>query len=891
MEFTRISLESFKCFVDETIDLTGGVTAMHGANGAGKTTILEACFFALYGADVPDVNLTDVIEKGTDEAVVELWFTHLGEEYYIHRRVREYSSQTTHDVELRTPKATIEGPGDVADAIESLFRLDANAFLNCAYVRQGEINKLIGASASERQNMIDSLLQLGKLDDYEDRMTITRNGVRSIKDAKAGELKNVEGDIADLVERDLEEQLGRIVAELDGLNDEIDEIDDDIETVTEEQRDATSELEEIEELEERIDDLEQEVGEADEKVGELKDRKEGLESDREAAAERLDELETEAEHKLEDTSVEELDGDAVEARLEDVMERHGRIESALVEAQEQVSRFEEAVAHARDEASDLDDEASGLEADAEGRRGEARGLEEDLADPRSRLDEVEEEMDEIESSFDESATTRDEVEAFVESKNEQLEAAERRYGEIRDERSGVKKRIEDAEELLEEGLCPECGQEVHGAPSVSNLEDDRETLEELEDDLSEAEDTVEEREEAVRTARDLEQQVSRYEELEERRGDLNREIEASEQRIESIRNEADELDAEAAAVRERAGFHRAAIPHLEARKERDDRAQAYLENEAYQLHREWLALEAADEALGEAEQKRDEHERLGERLTDDVEPQIEHWEDERDELEGELDDARAELDPSRVDRLERRREGAARWRDVLERRRERLGDDRTELQSEKGGVENQLEELGRKREQRDALETQVDRLAAAVQQCDDVEQMYRELREDLRTRNVDELERLLNELFDLLYQTDSYEHFELSDSYELTVYEKSGEALDPTDLSGGERALFNLALRCAIYQLLTEGLSGQAPLPPLILDEPTVYLDSQHVNELKSLISRMEELGVDQIIVVSHEDGLLNQVGERVEIQQDSSTNRSHATTESRDLLTSGLEE
>jgi len=254
-------------------------------------------------------------------------------------------------------------------------------------------------------------------------------------------------------------------------------------------------------------------------------------------------------------------------------------------------------------------------------------------------------------------------------------------------------------------------------------------------------------------------------------------------------------------------------------------------------------------------------------------------------VESELEGAREEVDPERIQRLERRRDGAARWQSVLEQRRTDLESRRSDLQSEKGGINEALNELSRQYEQRNTLSDQIDRLKTAIQQCEAAEKMYRDLREDLRTRNVDELERLLNELFDLLYQTDSYAHFELSDSYELTVYEKSGEALDPTDLSGGERALFNLALRCAIYQLLTEGLSGRAPLPPLILDEPTVYLDEQHVNELSRLITRMRELGVDQIIIVSHQEELVDAAGERIEIRQDSTTNRSHVRVESRDLL------
>jgi len=71
-------------------------------------------------------------------------------------------------------------------------------------------------------------------------------------------------------------------------------------------------------------------------------------------------------------------------------------------------------------------------------------------------------------------------------------------------------------------------------------------------------------------------------------------------------------------------------------------------------------------------------------------------------------------------------------------------------------------------------------------------------------------------------------------------------------MSGGERALINIALRCAIHQVLARAIRRM----PLILDEPTVYLDRDRVNRLQLLL---EELGkrIGQVIVVSHEVGLV----------------------------------
>ncbi len=191
-------------------------------------------------------------------------------------------------------------------------------------------------------------------------------------------------------------------------------------------------------------------------------------------------------------------------------------------------------------------------------------------------------------------------------------------------------------------------------------------------------------------------------------------------------------------------------------------------------------------------------------------------------------------------------------------------------------MRNELEELAALRERRDALEETLENLEALYDETQDLQEMYGRLRAELRQRNVETLERMLNETFRLVYQNDSYSHIELDGEYELTVYQKDGDPLEPGQLSGGERALFNLSLRCAIYRLLAEGIEGSAPMPPLILDEPTVFLDSGHVTQLLDLVAYMrDEVGVEQILVVSHDEELVGAADDLVRVEKDATSNRS----------------
>ncbi|MFB6256464.1 MAG: AAA family ATPase, partial [Haloplanus sp.] len=138
MRFDRIRLRNFRPYADADLDLRDGVTVIHGLNGSGKSSLLEACFFALYGSKALSGTLDDVVTNGAEETEIDLRFTHAGSAYHVHRRLRASGERTTTaDCTLEGPDATVEGARDVRAFVVDLLRMDAEAFVNCAYVRQG----------------------------------------------------------------------------------------------------------------------------------------------------------------------------------------------------------------------------------------------------------------------------------------------------------------------------------------------------------------------------------------------------------------------------------------------------------------------------------------------------------------------------------------------------------------------------------------------------------------------------------------------------------------------------------------------------------------------------------------------------------------------------------
>ena len=888
MQFTRLTLDSFKCFEDVSVEFDTGVTVIHGPNGAGKSSLLEACFFALYGSDAlpDDKNLNRLIEKGENEAAAQLWFVHGDHQYRLERSLRYYpdSDRIAHEAELKTPTGTEEGVGQVDAEIEAILRMDADAFLNCAYVRQGDINKLITADPGTRQDMIDELLQLGKLEEYRERMDNIRVGVDRVRRDRAAKLESIHNAVEGLEAKDLDDQHDEVKRQLGRISDEIDDLTEKIDDAKERQQEAVQELEEQETLREEHDDLEEELSEAKATLEENKQKQDALQRQKDDHDEAIDRLEQETQEHLADAEIDDLDLTAIRQRSATVEEELNDLEEQRDALEDQIREFERQTEDARETAVERSEEAENLDQQAEEKRSTAAEKADQLDQRREKLGDLDEQMNSIEERFTESPTTMDEIEAYKQDIESDLSEAREKRQELKGNLSAAQDRVQHAEELLEEGRCPECGQSVEDAPDVSNLDELRDHATQLQSDLQEIDGTVEQRENDFETARNLEQMAGEYEQLNDRKQDVSGLLDDLEQTITSLRDEAKEFEQEAEQKREEADAQQQQAEEFDEQVEQKQDEHSTYVDRVSEATAEQEALERAETALDKADRRADQREQIVDRLGD-FETLIEANTEEIERLEREISDVEEKLNPDRIQHLEDQRDDAEQERNQLKDDKQELVAERNDLQGRKGAIEREIDELSEKRERESELQTQVDQLETAVEQCEETEEMYRNLRHDLRVQNVRQLEQMLNEMFGLVYQNDTYARLELSDEYELTVYEKSGEALEPTDLSGGERALFNLALRCAIYQLLSVGISGQAPLPPLILDEPTVHLDEQHVNEISTLVTRMRDLGVEQTIVVSHEEEIVDSADERLEVIQNATTNRSQVRAESLDLL------
>ena len=218
---------------------------INGPTGSGKTTVLDAICYALYGSttgnerDARDMRCQQSDPGLLTEVVFE--FSLGGSSYRITRSPDQFRPKvrgegvTPHnscaDLYKLGPDGTIDTGellvekkvGEANDYIRSITGLNAEQFRQVMVLPQGQFRKLLMADSKEKQKIFQSLFQTSIYSRIEDRL---KEDSKDIRDA-VGNLQSVMRNILDTGgaqnEQDLEEKIAAIATESGGLKGASDE--------------------------------------------------------------------------------------------------------------------------------------------------------------------------------------------------------------------------------------------------------------------------------------------------------------------------------------------------------------------------------------------------------------------------------------------------------------------------------------------------------------------------------------------------------------------------------------------------------------------------------------------------------------------------------------------
>lgn len=164
---TDLTLENWKSHSSSSFSFGKGTNVLVGRMGSGKSSVLDALCFALYGT-FPKMSRRDQstdsvvnIASGAENAEVKLSFGKQGAKYEITRRV----GKKTSEAEIRCEgKLLQKGARQVTDHVTGVLGVDYELFTRAIYSEQNRMDHLLTLAPRARKGEIDWLLGLGDFD-------------------------------------------------------------------------------------------------------------------------------------------------------------------------------------------------------------------------------------------------------------------------------------------------------------------------------------------------------------------------------------------------------------------------------------------------------------------------------------------------------------------------------------------------------------------------------------------------------------------------------------------------------------------------------------------------------------------------------------------------------
>ena len=213
-----IELRNFKAHEELAADFVEGVNFIYGPNGAGKSSLLEAIAVALYGSkwiQKVKARWADLVRRGAAEASIQLAFVGIdGVEYVVARRFGQSGSISSGTYLLADGKPAARGDQDVTAAIAKALGLGVEEFANLAYIRQGELRRILA-----EPDYIDRLFRLDEFDWLDEVLRDVLSDVSRRRERASGRLEELGRRAEDLSKRavELEAQSAEARREAEGL--------------------------------------------------------------------------------------------------------------------------------------------------------------------------------------------------------------------------------------------------------------------------------------------------------------------------------------------------------------------------------------------------------------------------------------------------------------------------------------------------------------------------------------------------------------------------------------------------------------------------------------------------------------------------------------------------
>ncbi len=195
--FTEIELFNFRSHKRTKLEFSKGNNLFIGISGSGKSSVLDAMCFALYGTmpklQKRKIKISDLImsKPFTEEsAKIILRFEMDNNKYEV---IRDLYTGKSSGAELRENNKLIAiNPSQVTEAIEHILKVDYDLFSKVIYAEQNQMDYFLTIPPGNRMNHIDELLKLSKFESARSKTNSIINKFKNLKSAKSETIINID---------------------------------------------------------------------------------------------------------------------------------------------------------------------------------------------------------------------------------------------------------------------------------------------------------------------------------------------------------------------------------------------------------------------------------------------------------------------------------------------------------------------------------------------------------------------------------------------------------------------------------------------------------------------------------------------------------------------------
>jgi len=162
-----VQISNWRSHKKTYVEFTNGTNVLVGIMGAGKSSVLEALCYALYGnfpaLQKKKVKLSQITSRFASNEATEVNVTFMKNEkkYNVKRTIENGKS----NAELRENDKLLESKSEaVTSLIEKIIQVDYNTFVRAIYTEQNSLDSFLNLNPLERKRNVDELMGMDKFE-------------------------------------------------------------------------------------------------------------------------------------------------------------------------------------------------------------------------------------------------------------------------------------------------------------------------------------------------------------------------------------------------------------------------------------------------------------------------------------------------------------------------------------------------------------------------------------------------------------------------------------------------------------------------------------------------------------------------------------------------------